>query len=114
MKLKNLSLILILGLIIVLSAQAGLCTEEIAQHVPAVADIPSKQPTGVMITATKFIVTMGGVVISSIVIWAGLSIYNKIISKRGFNKGTLNDDVLNTPKTVEDAVTFFIKRNKLK
>lgn len=114
MKLKNLSLILILGLIIVLSAQAGFCTEEIAQHIPAAADIPSKQPSGISITAAKFIVTMMGVVISSIVIWAGLSIYNKIISGHGFSKVKDGDDVLNTPKTIEDAVTFFIKRNKLK
>lgn len=115
MKLKNLSLIIILGLIIFLSANAGLCTEEIARHIPAAADaIPSKEPTGIAITATKFIVTMGAVFVSSIVIWLGLTIYNKFFVKGGKREGFEKEDILNTPKTVEEAVTFFIKKNKLK
>ena len=115
MKLKNLSLIILLGLIILLSSQAGICAEEIAQHVPAVADtIPAKEPTGITITATKFIVTMLGVVLSSIVIWAGLSVYNKFFVKGSSRNGAMPEDNLNTPKTIEEAVTFFIKKNKLK
>ena len=113
MKLKNLSLIILLGFIIILSANAGLCADEIAQHIPAAADaIPAKE-NGVTITITKFVITMVGVVLSSVVIWAGLTIYNRFFVKNDGRRGSANDDILNTPKTIADAVTFFIKKNKL-
>lgn len=112
MKKRNLSLIILLGLII-LSANSGICADEIVQHIPAAADaLPSKE-AGVQITVTKFIVTMGGVVLSSILIWAGLSVYNKFFVKNDGRRGSVNDDILNTPKTISEAVTFFIKKNKL-
>jgi len=115
LKLKNLSLIILLGLVILLSTNAGLCTEDIAQHIPAVADtIPTKPSTGISITASKFLVTMIGVVLSSIIIWAGLSIYNKFFVKSNFQNGKLPEDTMYTPKTIEEAVTFFIKKNRLK
>ena len=61
-------------------------------------------------TAIKFIMAMGGVVISTFVIFAGLTIYNKFFVERKnirFNK----DDSLSTPSTIDDAVIFFIKKN---
>lgn len=64
-------------------------------------------------TAIKFIMAMGGVVISTFVIFAGLTIYNKFFVERKnirFNK----DDSLSTPSTIDDAVIFFIKKNKLR
>lgn len=111
---KSAAVWIILGLVIILSAQAGFCTEEIAQHIPAAADIPQKQAAPITLTLSKFVVTMIGVVLSSVVIWAGLSIYNRFFVKNGTLRGSENDDILNTPKTIEDAVTFFIKKNKLK
>ena len=56
---------------------------------------------------------MGGVVISTFVIFLGLTIYNKLFVERKnikFNQ----DDSLTTPNTVEDAVIFFVKKNKLR
>ena len=115
MKLRKLSLILILGLIIVLSAKAGICADEIAQHVPASAGaIPAKAPAGLSNTMIKFIITMFGVVLSSVVIWLGLTIYNKFFVKNRLKNRELPEDTLNTPKTIEEAVTFFIKKNRLK
>ncbi len=119
MKLKKLNLILIIGIIIVLSANAGICTEDIAQHVPAAANtisntIPAKEDTGISLTLTKFIITMVGVLLSSIVIWLGLTIYNKFFVKNRFKQASIEDDTMNTPKTIEEAVTFFIKKNRLK
>ncbi len=115
MKIKNLSILVLLGLIILLSAQAGICTEDIAQHIPAVADsIPTKPATGISITASKFVVTMLGVILSSVIIWAGLSLYNKFFVKNNLRNASMPEDNLNTPKTIEEAVTLFIKRNKLK
>lgn len=115
LKLKKFSLILILGLIIVLSANAGICTEDIAQHVPAAVNtIPTKENAGISLTMTKFIITMAGVVLSSVVIWLGLTVYNKFFVKNQFKQASIEDDTMNTPKTIEEAVTFFIKKNRLK
>lgn len=99
---------------IILSSNTGLCVEDLAQHVPAAADIPSKASGGVQLTMSKFIVTMAGVLISSIVIWAGLAVYNKYFVKNFSSDSVPDTDNFHTPKTVEEAVTFFIKRNKLK
>ena len=64
-------------------------------------------------TAIKFILAMGGVVVSTFIIFVGLSVYNKFFVERKnlkFNK----DDSLSTPSSVDDAVIFFIKKNKLR
>lgn len=111
MKQRILSIIILTG-IIILSVNAGFCTEQIAQHVPSEQAIPVKE-TAVSLTVTKFIITMAGVLLSSIVIWAGLTIYNKFFVKNNGHRSSLNDDILNTPKTIVEAVTFFIKKNKL-
>lgn len=109
LKNKNLIQIFILAALIVLSANAGLCVDEIAQHLPAVSDNQS----GVQLTASKFLVTIIGVIVSSVVIWGGLSIYNRFFVKYDCENPPLRK-TFNTPKNLEDAVTFFIKRNKLK
>lgn len=106
-----------LGLLI-LSANAGLCVEEIAQHVPAAVTQTTAQttaPTELKATIIKFIITMIGVIASSLVIWGGLTVYNKffVMKKENLLPKPEGED-LGTPKTVEDAVVFFIKRNKLK
>ena len=64
-------------------------------------------------TILKFIITMAGVLLSSIIIFLGLTIYNKFFVNKNMFADNNSDDVLNTPKTVEEAVTFYIKRNKL-
>lgn len=63
--------------------------------------------------AIKFLLAMGGVALSSIIIFAGLSIYNKFFVEHksiSFNK----EDSLSTPDNVDDAVNFFIRKNKLR
>lgn len=70
-------------------------------------------PVSIKETAIKFLLAMGGVALSSFIIFAGLSIYNKLfVERRGmkFDK----DDSLSTPNNIDDAVTFFIKKNKLR
>ena len=61
----------------------------------------------------KFLIAMGGVMLSSFVIYLGLTIYNKFFVDKSLFPNNDPDDVLNTPKTVDEAVTLFIKRNKL-
>ena len=68
-------------------------------------------PISIKQTAVKFLFAMGGVALSSFIIFAGLTIYNKIFVKR--SKADEDDD-LSTPDSVEDAVVFFIKKNKLR
>ena len=99
---------------IILSANTGLCVEDLAQQVPAAASQIPARTGGVQLTMSKFIVTMMGVLLSSVVIWGGLTIYNKFFAEKNDFGSSHENEVLRTPKTVEDAVTFFIKRNKLK
>lgn len=115
MKNKKLILIglLILAGVIILSANAGLCVDAVAQHTPALpADIPTKSDA-LHNTIIKFTITMAGVMLSCIFIWAGLSVYNKFFVKTSTRIVSPDDDILKTPKTIEEAVTFFIKKNKL-
>lgn len=60
----------------------------------------------------KFIIAMVGVMLASIVIWLGLAVYNKILEKR--ETVSDEDDSLKTPRTTEEAVKFFIMKNKLR
>ena len=63
--------------------------------------------------AVKFLLAMGGVALSSFIIFVGLTIYNKFFAERKsitFDR----EDSLSTPENVDDAVRFFIKKNKLR
>lgn len=73
----------------------------------------SAQAVGIKQTAVKFLITMGGVALSSFIIFAGLSIYNKFFAEKNFNKSD-KDDSLSTPDNTDEAITFFIKKNKLR
>lgn len=115
MKNKKLILIglLVLAGVIILSVNAGLCADAIAQHTPALpAGTPAKSDV-LHNTIIKFAITMAGVMLSCVFIWAGLSIYNKFFVKTSTRRVSPDDDILKTPKTIEEAVTFFIKKNKL-
>jgi hypothetical protein len=61
----------------------------------------------------KFSVAMGGVIVASIVIWLGLTVYNKIIEDKS-QTILPEDEILTTPKTVDEAVKFFINKNRLR
>ena len=67
--------------------------------------VPLKQ------TAMKFILAMGGVALSSLIIFTGLSVYNKFFADK---KDKDEDDSLTTPDSINDAIVFFIRKNKLK
>ena len=61
----------------------------------------------------KFLKAMGGVALSSVIIFLGLSVYNKFFVYPRLDENS-EDDVLKTPHSTEEALTFFIKKNKLK
>ena len=60
----------------------------------------------------KFGLAMGGVALSSIIIFVGLTIYNKFFFFFA-RPNSLEEEILKTPKTTEDAIKFFINKNKL-
>ena len=89
--------VIMLAAVIIITALPAFCSPT----------VPIKQ------TAIKFLVAMGGVAASSLLIYFGLTLYNKLfVNKDGrtFSK----DDTLATPDNTDDAVAFFIKKNKLR
>lgn len=94
MKNKIFSLVITL----ILTTNAGFCTQT---RTVAVHDL-----------MIKFVIAMVGVMLASVVIWAGLAIYNKILL--GKNPVSSDEEILKTPKTIDEAVKFFISKNRLK
>ena len=112
---KVISIIGLIALVYFLTNDIGHCAaaSNAAQSVQPVA----KVTTGTAVpslhgTIIKFLYAMAGVVISSFLIFGGLTIYNRIFG-RNVNISNTANDVLRTPKTKEDAIIFFIKKNKL-
>ena len=60
----------------------------------------------------KFGLAMGGVALSSIIIFVGLTIYNKFFVSQN-RPHSIEEEILKTPKTSDDAIKFFINKNKL-
>lgn len=83
---------------IFLTANAGLC----------------EQPRNAVMhnAIIKFGLAMGGVALSSIIIFVGLTIYNKFFVSLT-KSHSIEEEILKTPKTTEDAIKFFINKNKL-
>ncbi len=60
----------------------------------------------------KFSLAMGGVVLSALIIFLGLSVYKRVFGiTQGFKLSEA--DILKTPKSSEEAIQFFIHKNKL-
>lgn len=83
--------------ILILTANAGFCTARSG----LVHDL-----------AIKFFLAMLGVIVSSIMIFLILFIYNKIRTNKKTN--STEEDILQSPKTIDDAIKFFINRNRLR
>ncbi len=92
---QKLNKILVIAAAIFIAALPGYCAQAVS----------IKQ------TAIKFLMAMGGVALSSVIIFAGLTLYNKLFKRPSYFK---NEDSLSTPDNIDDAVVFFIKKNKLK
>lgn len=59
----------------------------------------------------KFTIAMGGVILASIVIWAGLALYNRILFRKPHSA---EEEILKTPRTTDEAIKFFINKNRLR
>jgi len=75
----------------------------------------SAAPLSMKKTVIKFIIAMGGVAISSVLLYVGLTIYNRIrgirVASGNFVERTPSE--FDTPNTVQGAVEFFINQNRL-
>lgn len=114
--LKILSLLGIIAIIYFLTNDIGYCAASAAQTAQTTADAVSQTApaaNNIHNTIIKFAFAMGGVILSSVLIFAGLTVYNKIFVKNPHYANS-EDDVLKTPKTVDDAIVFFLKKNRLK
>ena len=107
---KTLSIIVLTAAIIIIAAQNGFCAGDITNQI---STLPQNAPDSKSDTIVKFIVAMAGVMLSSFVIYLGLTIYNKFFVDKSLFPNNGPEDILNTPKSVNEAVTLFIKRNKL-
>lgn len=62
---------------------------------------------------SKFLLAMGGVVISSLIIFVGLSLYNKFLLKKttGIDK-EIQGNSLSTPKNLKEAISSFLEKTR--
>ncbi len=98
------------ALVLILSAGMGFCADEVAQQ--AGQTLPQTSIT-FRSAVIRFLKAMGGVALSSFIIYAGLTVYNRFFVKAPPD-GISEDDVLKTPHSTDEALTFFIKKNKIK
>ena len=82
---------------------------------PAPESIPYKQPVSKKNIAKKFLLAMAGVAISSILLFAILSLYNKLRESLGISgqeETPENITSLTTPDNLEDAVKTFLDKTR--
>ena len=63
-------------------------------------------------TFVKFGLAMGGVILSAIIIFFGLKLYKKFFKQKCKFRSP-QEEILKTPKNTDDAIKFFINKNKL-
>lgn len=66
------------------------------------------------LVAVKFGIAMGGVALFSILLYIGLSIYNKFFVDAQIKDYNLRQNSLRTPRDKDEAIMGFITRNRLK
>lgn len=71
-------------------------------------------PPEVKTIAVKFILAMGAVVVFSIIISVGLSLYNRFFVSSQIKDFKLSRDSLRTPADKDEAFIMFITKNRLK
>lgn len=62
----------------------------------------------------KYLIVMVAIVVASFTLYVGLSIYNRLLAMKKLKKFTESNSSLKTPETVENSVTMYITKNRLK
>lgn len=88
-------------------------TNYTAEQVPTETQIPSRQPYSRKALAMKFVLAMLGVGASSVIIYVGLSIYNRFIyGTPAVKQQKTEDESFKTPNNMKDALDIFLKKTK--
>ena len=89
-------------------------TENVGWEDQDASTIPYKQPVSKKKMAKKFLMAMGGVAISSVLLFVFLTIYNKIRASilAPKNDQQSGETSLVTPETLTDAVKTFLDKTK--
>lgn len=68
----------------------------------------------IKIIGTKFALAMAGVFVFSLILYIGLSLYNKFFVDEQIKDFSLRKDSLRTPSDKDEAVMMFIAKNRLR
>lgn len=71
-------------------------------------------PIGLKFVITKFAIAMIGVAVFSLILYIGLSFYNKFFVDERVKDFNLRQNSLRTPADKDEAIMGFITRNRLK
>lgn len=88
--------------------------ESVQQDLPKLDTIPYKQPVSKKKVAKKFLMAMGGVALSSILLFLLLTLYNRIRKGVIATKQELpmGETSLVTPENLIDAIKIFLEKTK--
>lgn len=62
----------------------------------------------------KYAIVMVSIVVASFALYVGLSIYNRLLAMKKLKNFTESNSSLKTPETVENSITMYITKNRLK
>ena len=71
-------------------------------------------PLTLKATMLKFGLAMFAVVVFSVILYVGLSLYNKFFVAPYIKDVSLREDSLHSPKDKEEAIMMYISKNRLK
>ena len=65
---------------------------------------------GLRATATKFLIAMGAVFLSSLIIFICLTVYNKVFVKNSNSSKSYSKNTLQSPKNLKEAINIFLNK----
>jgi len=103
------------------TVQTTVVQKPINSEVKQPATIPEKnayavrhiEKTGFKYAIFKFLITMVGVLVSSLAIFAGLKVYKKFVLKNDAKQGDIDyDKTLESPKNFKEAINLFLNKTR--
>ena len=112
-KFKIFLLALVMSISFALSTGDAYADTTAPKNDTAKIEFATKAPFGKRQLAMKFIMAMLGVAASSVIIYVGLSVYNKLMYGSS-HRLVINDDDddFKTPTNMKDAINIFLKKTK--
>ena len=65
---------------------------------------------GLKATAMKFLIAMGAVFLSSLIIFICLTVYNKVFVKKSNSSKSYSKNTLKSPKNLKEAINIFLEK----